>query len=79
MSSSKFTGNDTGGTPGQSNGVVKHKVPGGTLVSSYPQDNVHGVDLPNTKGGSFGGSCTNLSHSLKGSSAVQDHGYGKKG
>ena len=69
-----FTGNPMGGKPGDSDGQVKTKVPGGTLMSAYPQDNVHGVDLPDTKGGSFGGSCTNLSHSLKGASAVQDHG-----
>lgn len=38
---------------------------------SHGQDNIHGVDLPNTMGGSMGGSVTNLSHSLEGASAVQ--------
>ena len=69
MSSSKFTGNDTGS--GKSSGIKSTSVPGGKLMTSYPQDNVHGVDLPNTMGGKFGGSTSNLSHSLKGSSAVQ--------
>lgn len=82
---SVFTGNSTGGKIGVDNGQVKHKVPGGTLVSPYPQDNVHGVALPDTMGGDFGGSCYNLSHSLKGTGAVQDQqgasrsgGSGKK-
>jgi len=80
-----FTGNSTGGTPGKSDGQVDRKVPGGTLRSAYPQDNVHGVDLPNTMGDSFGGGCYDLSHSLKGTGAVQDQkgasrdgGSGKK-
>lgn len=52
---------------GKSTGIKRD----GKIMSAYPQDNVHGVDLPNTRGGSFGGSDTNLSHSLKGASAVQ--------
>lgn len=70
MSSSKFTGNDTGS--GKSSGIKTSSVPGGKLVTSFPPDTVHGVDLQNTKGGGkFGGSTSNLSHSLRGSSAVQ--------
>lgn len=74
---SEFTGNPLGGTPGKSNGMIHSKVPGGSLISPFPQDNVHGVDLPgaHTEGaGKWGGSDTNLAHSLKGASAVQDHG-----
>lgn len=52
---------------GKSSGIKRD----GKIMSAYPQDNVHGVDLPNERGGSFGGSDTNLSHSLKGASAVQ--------
>lgn len=66
---SKFDSNPTGSGP--SSGIKKTAMPGGTIVTGYPQDNVHGVDLPNTKGGSMGGSTTNLSHSLSGASAVQ--------
>lgn len=71
-----FTGNPTGGTPGKSGGEIRKSVPGGTLLSAYPMDNVHGVDLPDVTGDQegFGGSCTNLKHSLTGASAVQDHG-----
>lgn len=43
----------------------------GTDLAAYPMDNVHGVELPDTRGGKFGGSCTNISHSLEGASAVQ--------
>jgi hypothetical protein len=38
---------------------------------SYPPDNSGSHTLPDTKGGKMGGSTTNLSHSLSGSSAVQ--------
>lgn len=62
---SVFTSSGMG--DGKSEGIVTS----GKIKSSYPMDNVHGVDLPNTRGGSFGGSDTNLSHSLKGASAVQ--------
>jgi hypothetical protein len=68
-SNSIFTGNPTGDGP--SAGIKKQSVPGGTLMSAYPQDNVHGVSLPDTTGCAMGGSDTNLSHSLKGASAVQ--------
>jgi hypothetical protein len=44
---------------------------GDTDLVAFPQDNVHGVDLPNCMGGKMGGSVTNLSHSLEGASAVQ--------
>lgn len=74
-SDSIFTGNPMGGTPGQSDGVKKSKGGnvggGGTINSAYPQDNVHGVNLPNTTGDDMGGSDTNLAHSLSGASAVQ--------
>jgi len=69
--SSVFTGNSTGGSPGDSNGVKTSKAPGGTINVAYPQDNVHGVSLKNTMGGKMGGSETNLGHSLSGASAVQ--------
>lgn len=62
----EFTKDNTG--DGKSNGIVRS----GKIMSAYPQDNVHGVDLPDTRGGSFGGSPTNLKHSLTGASAVQD-------
>lgn len=67
-----FTGNPTGGSPGESDGLVRKSVPGGKLLSAYPQDNVHGIDLPDCMGGSFAGSDTNLAHSLSGASAVSD-------
>lgn len=73
--SSVFTGNSVGGSPGE---ISQRKTSGGGNVggggkiqTDFPQDNVHGVNLKNTMGGSFGGSDTNLSHSLKGTSAVQ--------
>lgn len=62
---SEFTKQNTG--DGKSQGIKRD----GKIMSAYPQDNVHGVDLPNTTGGKMGGSPTNLSHSLKGASAVQ--------
>lgn len=71
-SDSVFTSNPMGGSPGESNGIKTKSVPGGSLKSAYPQDNVHGVNLPDTMGGSFGGSDTNLGHSLNGASAVQE-------
>lgn len=70
-SGSVFTGNPTGGSPGDSNGVKKTSMPGGTIHVAYPQDNVHGVSLKNTMGGKMGGSDTNIGHSLSGASAVQ--------
>lgn len=75
MEKSIFTGNPTGGTPGDTPMVKKSSGGnvggGGTILTPFPQDNVHGVKLSDTMGGSFGGSDTNLSHSLKGVSAVQ--------
>ena len=57
---------------GPSTGLKRSSAGGGTDdLAAYPQDSIHGVDLPNTRGGSFGGSVTNLSHSLSGASAVQ--------
>jgi hypothetical protein len=67
----KFSGNPTGA--GKSTGIVDKSIGDGqSIKSAYPQDNVHGVDLPNTKGGSFRGSPTNLKHSLTGTAAVQE-------
>ena len=51
----------------------------GKIKSAYPQDNVHGLDLPDTMGGSFGGSATNIAHSLSGASAVQRQSGKTKG
>lgn len=67
---SVFTRSGMGSGP--SSGLKRTSMPGGgSDLAAYPQDNVHGVDLPNTMGGKFGGSDTNLSHSLQGASAVQ--------
>lgn len=82
--SSVFTGNSTGGSPGE---ISQRKTYGGANVGGggkiqvdFPQDNVHGVNLSDTMGGKMGGSVTNLSHSLNGASAVQkgSGGGGKK-
>lgn len=67
--SSVFTKSGMGDGP--SSGVKTTAMPGGTIKTGFPQDNVHGVSLPDTKGGSMGGSTSNLSHSLSGASAVQ--------
>jgi hypothetical protein len=67
-----FTENSIGGSPGDSNGLIRKGIPGGTLLSAYPQDNIHGVSLPDCHGGSFAGSDTNLAHSIKGSGMVVD-------
>ena len=72
---SVFTGNPMGGKPGDSE--MQKKVKGaevggaGSILSAYPQDNVHGVELSGTMGESMGGSVSNLGHSLTGASAVQ--------
>ena len=75
-SDSVFSTNTMGGSPGDSNGLKRSKGGnvggGGTVLSAYPQDNVHGVDLPGTYcDDGMRGSDTNLSHSLSGASAVQ--------
>lgn len=58
---------------GKSSGIVDHKGNyGQTIKMAYPQDNVHGHELPDTMGGMMAGGVTNLDHSLKGASAVQD-------
>lgn len=74
-----FGGNPTGKSP--SSGISHTKIGSGqTLNSAYPPDNQSGYPVENTKGGSFGGSTTNLSHSLNGASVVQDpHKYNRKG
>lgn len=60
---------------GPSEGLKRSKMnapsdPGEMDLAAYPQDNVHGVDLPDCYGGKMGGSVTNLAHSLEGASAV---------
>lgn len=68
---SVFTESNMG--TGKSSGIYDEKADNGqTIKCAYPQDNVHGMNLPNERGGSFRGSPTNLGHSLKGASAVQD-------
>lgn len=67
--SSVFTKSGMGDGP--SAGIKKESMPGGTLMTATGQNNVHGVDLPNTMGGKMGGGITNLAHSLNGASAVQ--------
>lgn len=58
---------------GKSAGIHDEKAGNGqTIKCAYGQDNVHGLDLSETRGGSMRGGVTNLSHSLKGTSAVQD-------
>lgn len=70
-SDSVFTKNPMG--DGASSGITTKSIGDGqTIKSAYGQDNVHGVELSDTRGGSFRGSPTNLSHSLTGASAVQD-------
>ncbi len=70
-----FTRNPLGGRPGETECLEREKGAnvggGGTILSAFPQDNVHGVELPNTMGKELKGSETNLSHSLSGASAVQ--------
>lgn len=69
--SSVFTESNMG--TGKSSGIVDEKASNGqTIKCAYPQDNVHGMNLPDERGGSMRGSVTNLGHSLKGTSAVQD-------
>ena len=68
---SVFTENGMGSGP--STGIKNEKtVFGQSIKSAFPQDNVHGVDLPDTMGGKTRGGTDNLDHSLKGASAVQD-------
>lgn len=45
---------------------------GGSIIESYPMDNVHGVKVPlrRVDDVKMGGSPTNLSHSLSGASMV---------
>lgn len=68
---SVFTDNDVGGTPGKTGQQKSQSVPGGTILSAYPMDNVHGVTLPNVTGDTMLGGPDNLKHSLSGASAVQ--------
>lgn len=66
-----FTGNPMGDGP--SKGITNKSIGDGqTINSAYPQDNVSGVSLSDTRGGSFRGSPTNLKHSLTGTAAVQE-------
>lgn len=58
---------------GKSSGIYDEKADfGQTIKCAYPQDNVHGMKLEDERGGSFRGGPTNLDHSLRGASAVQD-------
>jgi hypothetical protein len=70
---SKFTEGAmaTDGKPGSTYAVKTSSMPGGTINVAYGMDNVHGVSLPNTMGKELAKSCTDLSHSLSGASAVQ--------
>lgn len=43
---------------------------GQTIKRAFPMDNIKDCKLSETKGGKFGGSQENLSHSLSGASAV---------
>lgn len=73
--SSVFTRSGMGGSPGETSSQKSTKGAnvggGGSILVAHGQDNVHGVDLPDTMGCAMGGSDTSLSHSLSGSSAVQ--------
>lgn len=71
-SSSEFTENSIG--KGKSTGISDKNIGfgGQHIKTAYPMDNIHGLDLPNTRGGSFRGGPTNLKHSLTGATAVQD-------
>ena len=70
-SDSIFTKNPTG--EGKSEGMVRKEIGDGqSILSAYPQDNVHGMSLEDERGGKFRGGPTNLEHSLRGTSAVQD-------
>lgn len=56
----------------KNHGVVKSKIDGGTILESYGKDDsdVTG-SASKERGGKLGGSITNLSHSLSGTSANQ--------
>jgi hypothetical protein len=72
-----FTGNPMGDSP--SAGIKMSKVMSGqSIKSAYPQDNVHGMSLPDTMGGKMGGGDAYLGHSLKGASAVQEPNKGNR-
>jgi hypothetical protein len=58
---------------GKSSGIYDEKAKfGQTIKCAYPQDNVHGMKLKDEMGGTVHGGPTNLDHSLRGASAVQD-------
>lgn len=57
---------------------------GQTIATSFPMDNIKNkpggeISLPDTRGGSFKGSQTNLKHSLSGAEAVDPGGLGLAG
>jgi hypothetical protein len=61
-----------GNSSAQSVGVKTSSLPGGYKDNvSFPQDNASNMKTKNPTGDKMGGSTTNLSHSLSGSSAVQ--------
>ncbi len=68
---SVFTGNSVG--DGKPSGIKDKGIGfgGQSIKSAYPMDNIHGLDLPDTMGGSLRGGPDNLKHSLTGASAVQ--------
>ena len=54
-SDSIFTKNPTG--EGKSTGMVRKEIGDGqSILSAYPQDNVHGMSLEDERGGKFRGS-----------------------
>lgn len=57
---------------------------GQSIATSFPMDNIKNkpggeISLPDTMGGSFKGSQTNLKHSLSGAEAVDPGGLGLAG
>ena len=55
---------------GKSSGIKDTAVKGGTIRRSFAPDNRRGLETAGDTGKELGGSTTNLSHSLRGSSAV---------
>jgi hypothetical protein len=56
---------------GKSSGIKDSAFKGGTIRRAFAPDVERGVATANDMGKDMGGSTTNLSHSLRGSSAVQ--------
>jgi hypothetical protein len=68
---SVFTDNSV--AKGKSEGIKDKNIGygGQHIKTAYPMDNIHGLDLPDTMGGTLRGGPDNLKHSLSGASAVQ--------